>query len=65
VGSCGVHITLSFYPVGAQLSEIHGFLCQPPQWQKIDMVVPVIQRRIGDELLQKQIHFAGKITFSF
>ena len=45
--------------VGRGLPAIHSLLRQPSQWQKIDMVISTVKRRISNKLLQKQIHFAG------
>ena len=50
---------------GRELPAIHSRLLQPSQWQKIDVVISTVKRRISNKLLQKQIHFAGKITFYF
>ena len=55
----------TLYAAGTELPAIHSLLRQPSQWQKIDVVISTIKRRISNKLLQKQIHFAGKITFYF
>lgn len=55
----------TLYAAGAELPAIHSLLCQPSQRQKIDVVISTVKRRISNKLLQKQIHFAGKITFYF
>ena len=44
---------------GKELPAIHSRLLQPSQWQKIDMVISSVKRRISNKLLQKQINFAG------
>lgn len=54
----------TLYAAGAELPAIHSLLCQPSQRQKNwRVVISTVKKGISNKLLQKQIHFAGKITF--